>query len=503
MRAAVALLVILAASRTLAQTPTPTPADFFCPRPPTPTPTSGDCLVDSCAVGNCVADDTACIQSCLNQVDGTSRAVVFGPHCYKTTAQLTAHLGVFSVYGVPGTIIKPSAVVANTTGFNTFQFTPNGVAAAWAVPTTDVNSNRAFSTTSSVTVQSLCPSGSCLAAGDYVWLLSSLDLANQPGNSNTFQQYARIASIVGTTITFAPLPLQITGQNADPIRVPLRVSDPHYPKPIQRIGMMAPVTIHSLQFDGTNLVCAQAGVFCPLRGLLIGPVRDAQIFDLQFSNFIYASAFQGSFYGGQINNTSTTRSGSGGESSQQFDATGVVFAQMTSNFDAGFGPQFYGIEDSIDTLSVQAAGSGPSGECNYGPFCTGPLNAQSTCSVGQLCKGAGRGVKLHGLGWSAFVNVVSNSNAFNGVGITQGTYRTTLTSVTANGNFLSEGLWFSDQDNIYNVIAGGSFHGNIGTDITIYPTDKNNTITASAGSCWNNGVTCPGGDNGNVLNITP
>lgn len=88
-----------------------------------------------------------------------------------------------------------------------------------------------------------------------------------------------------------------------------------------------------------------------------------------------------------------------------------------------------------------------------------------------------RNLKLNGCAYGNFSNITVNaSRNANGLGISQGTYNVNFRNVIANDNKGSEGIWFSSQDNQYNLIDGLTAFGNATYDAIIYVNDTHNVI---------------------------
>lgn len=94
--------------------------------------------------------------------------------------------------------------------------------------------------------------------------------------------------------------------------------------------------------------------------------------------------------------------------------------------------------------------------------------------ITQGSYGSGRGFKLQAGLFNNLSNFVSNFNHSNGVAVAVASCHNTFSGISANGNIEFEGVWLSDQNNLFNTFYGINAFGNTSRDLYIGTTDLNN-----------------------------
>lgn len=325
-----------------------------------------------------------------------------------------------------------------TPGISLFQLSGT-LGTSTTTATTLSFANRACPTTANCTVTDHINFTSTVgfAQNNYVYMTSGIDATY----GNFFSQVNPISYISGSTVWFK-----------DPIGIPL---DPTLMTPAA-LTLWTPttnVTIQDLAMDGQALGLGRYTIGTnALFGIQLAAVARSSFRNLEFRNFTSSAAMDmtNGGYGNQFSQLTSRFSGSAGYNDLSFYfQTRAQVHDILSEDAYGFGPGFY-----------------------YCTYCQG-VNI-------SVEKPAGRDMKFSGCAWCQVTNFIGHRSISNCVGVTQGTFRLMMSNVTCLENTNGEGLWFSGQDNEYNIINGGQLAANglsfAPTDLTIAPQDLNNSI---------------------------
>jgi hypothetical protein len=268
------------------------------------------------------------------------------------------------------------------------------------------------------------------SAGSWVQLYSG----SQPISGNNFYQLGKILSITSSSVRFK-----------DGIVVPLDPTAAGH-----SISLMAPlsrISIHDLTLDGGGIGYARYA-HNQLEGIHIISTVNSSFRNLWFRGWTGSAAMMlRGGYGNVVDNISVENSGTGGYNDLSLHSqTALTASNITSMDAAGFGPGCY--------------------QCIL-----------SNVSNVTVMRPMARALKLAGTGWSNFTNLtLQGSVGGNGLAITQGSYRNHFTNVTAIDNKNTEGIWFSSQDNQYNILNNVTICGNYGSGLIIYTNDHHNSV---------------------------
>jgi hypothetical protein len=368
------------------------------------------------AVGDGVTDDTTAWQNALNAVAGTGRTLACGPGTYKTTASLLVSVGNFTIQG-PCTI-KPT--FSGTSEFGAIVL--YGSAVASTTVTADVNTDRANSVTDTINVNS----PSAFAVDDYVYLTGSH--STQLG-TNYFSQVVRVKSVGESSLTFYT-----------PVVIPIRTTDA---SSVTKVNLVSNITLRDLTFDGENVTEPNPNG-AGLRALYY---RDSVFENLTFLNWKHGGTSNAStalitWVGLNNRHRNITIRDSGSAAASDY-SIGNETALMTTNLS-----------------SIEATGAGPRWlRCTH---CI--VDGVTVLSAGQKIA-SGRGLRVHGAAWSHFSNLYVARSKRTGLSILGGTYRTVFSNVSTVHNE-NEGIWFAQEDSIYNTLLGINSIGNASADIT-------------------------------------
>jgi hypothetical protein len=389
------------------------------------------------AVGDGVTDDTTAWQNALNAVAGTGKTLVCGPGTYKTTASLSVSAGNFTIQG-PCTI-KPT--FSGTSQFSAITW--SGSTGATTTVTANVNTDRANSATDTISVASTTG----FAADDYVYLLGSQTTGTV---TNYFAQVVRVKSVGASSLTFYT-----------PVVIPIRTTDA---SSVTKVTLLSNITLRDLTFDGANVTAPNTdGV-----AIRASYYKDSVFENLTFLNWKHGGASNTSAaivtwvgLNNRHRNISIRDSGSGNMSDYHvWNETALMTTNLSSIEATGFGPQWTRCTHCI-------------------------VDGVTVLSAGQKVTG-GRGLKTGGVAWSRFSNLYVARSKYTGISITGGTYRTVFSNISAVQNE-NEGIWFSQEDNIYNTLLGVNSIGNVTADLIFYSSDKlNAALILQAGTITSN-----------------
>jgi hypothetical protein len=290
--------------------------------------------------------------------------------------------------------------------------------------------DRATVQTETIVVTS--PAG--FSPGDLVAIGSGAE----PAHGNSFAQLNTVRAISGPIVTFdnsIVIPIDITLANS-----------------ITKIVPATGITIRYLTLDGSSMGADRYGGNTGLYGMSLTNLSDSIIDHIWFRNFTADGAL-------------TTANGYGNHYTSLYD--------LNSGSEGIFGLGFAG-ETNAHINNIISTNS-------FG-FAVG-LVASTNVNVSGLTvmHAADRGIKLNGVAWSTLQGIIVENCGFTGYSITQGTYRTQTRDIISTGNKGSEGVWFSDQDNQYNLLDGVTVSGNAGAGVMIYYRDHHNVVRNLSG----------------------
>jgi hypothetical protein len=257
--------------------------------------------------------------------------------------------------------------------------------------------------------------------GDYVRL-------EWTDGSFIFRQTSRLRSIVTDTLTFD-----------DPVMIPVNAT---HASTVIEVNQYSGVTVRNLTLDGSNASAATT-----VRGILAQGINNGLFENLRILDCKTSGLGGSQFYDVAFRGISVERCGSAGESDFQVtDTSNCSFHDIRSLNSTGFGPQW--------VHAVNCVGS----------------NIKSSGAQ------AGRALKFQGCGWNEWSNLTADKSSSTGLSISDGSWQNRFTNVHAHDNLNDTGIWFSDQENIYNVIDGVSAYGNLTQDINMPSADIRNVV---------------------------
>jgi hypothetical protein len=258
---------------------------------------------------------------------------------------------------------------------------------------------------------------------------------------------AEVTAINGAVVSFSP---------SIPFDVP--ASDP------SNVLIYSITPLNGLMVEGIRFTGSGNSALLQQRGLQYKRTRDAIFRDLIFEGFSGAAGIYAAWaIGARHENIIAKRCGSPGESDIFIIANTFSSVQgLHSRNASGFGPQF--------------------AQCSM-----------ITVSDVSCYRATHRGIKLSGVLYSNFSNLIGNESTSTGIGITGGTSYCSFSNIMACNNHgvvgNEVGIWFSSQSNRNNAISNVVAVNNAGSDIALYPTDDNNVIRcARYGTIYNGGT---------------
>lgn len=368
-------------------------------------------------VGNGTADDTTCFQNAINAVQGTTATLYCDGGRYKITSSLTVTAAPFNLEGAGSCEIAPSATSGTVYGLY-LNFLSG---ANLTTVTVNVNNtSRATQSTNQVTVSS--------ATG---YSVGSEVLLTGTQNSNTFYQVTRIRSISGSIFTMW-----------DAVGIPILTTDANS---VQTMASGSNLYIGGVTFDGVGCTSTCTGF-----GLAAQSTRDSVYNGLRSKNWNQTNAGGMVFvycYHCAVSNINSFNDGSAGNYAIALSGANNNLTNINIDQPAGFGlGVINGVYNNVANVSISGSVSG-------------------------------RGIKIASAGWSNFSNITcTNHTGANCVAISLGSWRTNWSNIIANDSAGNEGIWFSDQDNIYNTIHAAQAIGNSSRDLYVGATDSYNTI---------------------------
>lgn len=376
------------------------------------------------AVGDGSTDDSPALQSAINALEGTGKTLWLSK-TYKITQSLNINQGNFRITG-GGTLLNYAGSLQTVDIFSIDGAAVNRTTAAVSV----TKANRHTTLTNPVAVTS----ATSLAVGDL------LKFAFDDG-THTFNQFSKIVGVSGTDITLAGalgIPLASGSSTVDEITIPIE-----------------DLVIENLTFDGINV---DAGATAA-RGIDAQWTHRCLYRNLKFENFTKNSGFRDfDGYRNHYENIWTENCGSSGESSFFVVNQSNCFVQNINSIrDNGFGPQFsHCMFSHISKVNSAYAGHGAS---------------------------SGRGLKFAASGWNTVTDILVSGAYNNNFAISDGSYRNVIKGIISvdaanNGSSVASGIWFSNQDNDYNILIGVISQGNTNGDVYIGTGDGNNSIFA-------------------------
>lgn len=379
-------------------------------------------VLDYGAAGDGVADDTVEIQAAIDAAEAAGGGVVYIPRgTYPISSSLVNDGQKVRIVGagIGQTIIKP---VGTATPFNAFTFKGTGLGSALGPLTTDFTRGDKVADLTSA---------SGLAVGDLLYFDSTV--SEPPGQDSTISMIAEISNISN---------LAITVESPSPILIQT--------KETHAVKKWTPLNSPGLSNLTIDLGTATGAV---RRGVLVQDVRNGVFEHLEILNSSEAGLYSLRGFRNQYSDIKLQKCGSSKES--DFTASFETYSHFS------------------DIQSVNATGFGPQWiACSY---CFG----SAVRSVGAT----GRGIKLHGVLQSNFVNLEGLNSASTGIAITLRTQHNNFTNLVAMGNAASSGndigLWFSGQENIGNYCSGVKLTINGNYDIQINSTDTHNVIVGA------------------------
>ena len=372
---------------------------------------------------------TAGIQEAINAAQAAGVRHVYIP----------GDLRPYQIYGpitVPGNFLIEGAGAATVLKLNAAIpavsiFQVSGTAGVTTTSATPLSfAGRAEYQTDTIVFTS--PSG--FSTGDLV----AVNSGTEPIHGNTFFQVDTISAMSGPIVTFD-----------NPIVVPVGIT---LGSSIARIVPAKGVTIRYLTLDGSSTGAERYEANTGLFGMTLSNTSNSVIDHIWFRNFTASGALATSVgYANQFTNLYDENSGTEG-------IFGLGFA-MQSN------AQIHNISST-----------------NSSGFAVGIVQSTNLNVSGlTVMHAADRGIKLNGLAWSNLSGIIVENCAYTGYSITQGTYRTQTHDIISSGNQGDEGIWFSDQDNQYNLVDGVMVNGNAGAGVIIYYSDHHNVVRNISG----------------------
>jgi hypothetical protein len=267
-----------------------------------------------------------------------------------------------------------------------------------------------------------------MAAGDYVAMTCS-----EATYGNVFAQVDVIDSISGSNVTMR-----------DPVLIPLNTAQTGN---IIRIVPTHDVVIQDLILDGdVNLGYAQYDASNDIFAISLQMVANSRLENVYFKNWTRSGGlFTTRGHNNKFFNLSALNSGTGGYHDIGFSGqTNAQIDNIDSNRSSGFALGF------VECIACQASNL-------------------------RVSRAIARAMKLNTTGWSSFINVtMQRSMGGNGMAVTQGSYRNQFKNVIANYSGATEGIWFSSQDNQYNIMDGVFAVSNAGQGLIFYDNDHHN-----------------------------
>jgi hypothetical protein len=324
---------------------------------------------------------------------------------------------------------------------------------------TTTATNLAFSNRANIVTDTInFTSTAGYAVGDVVDLFSGIEATY----GNVFVQFNTISAISAPAVTFR-----------DPIVIPLDNTLGSHS--ISKLNPVSHIVIEGLVLDGGGIGYNRSNAN-QFYGVLLSYVSYCRINDVYFRNWVAsAGLMMAAGYENSVTNVETYNSGSGGyDSISLYSQTNLQASNLRVINASGFGIQFaQNVFPQVSNVLVQSAG--------------------------QVY--VGRAIKLAATAYGSFVNVTANRASANGLAISQGSYKNQFKNVVALDNKNSEGVWFSSQDNEFNLIDGAYVCGNSGQGIILFSGDHDNIIRnfQTCGQTANDQVIVFGTNNNNTL----
>lgn len=271
-----------------------------------------------------------------------------------------------------------------------------------------------------------------LAAGS--WLRMTKDAPDNGGAARTYNFHTKVRSVSGA----GPWTINLT------TALPVAFNTADAGLLLARISMLDNCGIHGpVRFDGSS---ATGTTVHGVKALYLTNSR----FDggLKFTDFDAGAGFWAEYgHGNAFDDMQAEGSGTASFDALFFvDQTHAKFGVMRTLNGTGFGVQY--------------------ASCIY------------SVGLGSISEGSrsGRGVKWASCLESDFYGTQGHGSDYNGAGITIGTQYCRFFGIGANGNLSTEGLWLSDQYNLYNQFFGVDCAANATRDIFVGTTDTENTF---------------------------